>query len=251
MPVNLQNPNAMDTKWTPFATTHWSVVLTARDSAAAEISPALSHLCQTYWPPLYGFLRRQGYPRHDAQDLVQGFFERFVEHDVLQRVERDKGRFRCFLLASLQNYVANRKRDERAQRRGGGTQRIELDVDGVLERCEAALGTETTPEVTFDRLWAETVMEQAARRLRAEYESRGRGAFYEAVCRWLAREPGPGEYAAAAPELGLNDGALAAAVFRLRRRFRELIREEVAHTVQTPDAVQAEIRYLLQVLTSG
>ena len=224
--------------------------MTARDPSGESAAPALSALCQTYWPPLYAFLRRQGHAPHDAQDLVQGFFEHFLERDLLGSVNRDKGRFRSFLLVALRHYAANTQRDDRAQRRGGGARRIALDEAGMLERCEAALGAETTPELAFDRAWAETVMNQAARRLRAEYECRDKVALYDTLRVWLATEARPGDYARVAPPLGLTEGALAAAVFRLRQRFRELIREEVAHTVQTPDQISDEMRYLLQILTA-
>jgi len=234
-----------------FATTHWTMVMDARDSARQEVSPALTALCRLYWPPLYAFLRRQGHSPHDAQDLVQGFFERFLERDFLRSVDREKGRFRSFLLVSLRHYVANTRRDERTQRRGGGAPLLALDSPGTIERCEAALGTEATPEIAFDQAWAETVMAEAARRLRSEYVSRGKATLYETLCRWLATEAEDGEYARVGPTLGLSEGALAAAVFRLRQRFRELVREEVAHTVQSPEAINDEMHYLLEILTKG
>jgi len=243
-----QNP--IETARSIFATTHWTIVLSARETAAGNVSPALAHLCQTYWPHLYAYLRRQGHTRHDAQDLVQGFFERFLDRDFLRNVGREKGRFRSFLLASLRHYVANSRRDGNTQRRGGGVSRIMLDEPGVMDRYESALGIESSPDVEFDRVWAETVMEQAARRLRAGYEGRNKGELYESLRGWLAQEAEPGAYARVALSLGLTEGALAAAVFRLRQRFRELIREEVAHTVQSPDEIGQEMKYLLLVLTA-
>lgn len=243
-------PDPIDTVRGVFATTHWTVVLGARESGDGAAVAALGHLCKTYWPPLYTFLRRQGHAPHDAQDLVQGFFEQFLDRGMLRVVDPDKGRFRSFLLASLRNYVANQQREERTQRRGGRAQRIPLDEPGVLERCEADWGRDAAPEMAFDRVWAETIMSQAARRLREEYESRGRRGLYETLCRWLASEAAPGEYAIVAPSIGLTETALAAAVYRLRQRFRELIREEVGHTVQTPDAIPDEVQYLLKVLTA-
>jgi RNA polymerase sigma-70 factor (ECF subfamily) len=249
--VNHASQDPLKTAWGVFLTTRWTMVLNARDPTDEAVSPALSSLCRTYWPPLYAFLRRQGYSSHDAQDLVQGFFERFLDRDYLRSVDRDKGRFRSFLLVSLRHFVANTQRDERAQRRGGGAHRISLDEPGVIERCEAGLGSETAPELALDREWAETVMTQAARRLRSEFESRQKGALYETLRGWLAKEPEIGEYARTAPSLGLTEGALAAAVFRMRQRFRELVREEVAHTVRTPEAVDDEMRYLAEVMTTG
>ncbi|MBL9172679.1 MAG: sigma-70 family RNA polymerase sigma factor, partial [Verrucomicrobiales bacterium] len=209
-----------------------------------------AQLCRTYWSPLYAFLRRQGTPPAEAEDLVQGFFEQFLSKDYLRDVAREKGRFRSFLLASLRHFVANHHRDRKTQRRGGALPHLALDEPGVRERCESAAASPASPEATFDRLWAATVMERAARGLRAEYMDTGRGTLFEVLRTWLAREPQTGEYARVAPDLGLSEGALAVAVLRLRRRFRERIRQEVAQTVATPGDITGEMRHLLQVLTS-
>jgi RNA polymerase sigma-70 factor (ECF subfamily) len=232
-----------------FATTHWSVVLgigDARDAAAGE---ALTRLCQTYWPPLFAFLRRQGYAPHDAEDLVQGFFERFMAEEFWRDVHREKGRFRSFLLGALRHHVANVHRHDRAQRRGGSRVHVTLDEAGVSERCEAALATHAVAEQVFDRVWAETVLAQAGTALRREYEQGGKGVLYAGIRRWLASEARPGEYAGAAPALGISEGALAVAVHRMRQRFQQLVRAQVAHTVAAPGEVEEELRHLLAVLT--
>jgi RNA polymerase sigma-70 factor (ECF subfamily) len=224
-------------------------VLRARAEPAAA-SQALEALCRTYWPPLYTFLRCQGYAPDDAADAVQGFFERFLARDSLQAVSPEKGRFRSFLLASLRHYTANLRRDRRAARRGGGAVHVALDDPDPGARCEAALQTAARPEAAFDRVWAQTVMETAARRLRSEYVDDGRRELHERLRGWLAREARPGDYAVPAHALGMSEGAVAVAVHRLRHRFRELVRAEVAHTVQAPAEIDAEMRYLLEVLTT-
>lgn len=232
-----------------FATTHWSTVLSARGrEARTEVDAALTRLCQTYWPPLFVFLRRQGYSPHDAEDLVQGFFERFLAEDFIRDVAREKGRFRSFLLASLRHHVANVRRHQQSQRRGGRCVHTTLDDPGITERCEAALATEAEPELTYDRLWAETVLAEAAAELRREYAEAGKWALYDAVRGWLVVEARPGEYASVAPRLGMTDGALAVTVHRLRQRFRQIVRSQVAHTVQSPEEIEDELRHLLQVL---
>jgi DNA-directed RNA polymerase specialized sigma24 family protein len=222
--------------------------LSARDRANPAAPEALAQLCRTYWPPLFVFLRRGGHSPADAEDLVQGFFEELLARETLRHVAREKGRFRSFLLKSLRHHVANQHRDRRTQRRGGGLLHITLDDPALRERCEQALQAGGTSAEVFDRVWAQTTMAAAAAALRQEYEQSGRAALYAVVHRWLAAEAHPGDYTAAAPSLGLTEGALAAAVFRLRQRFRQLIRQEIAHTVQSPLEVDEELRHLLKVL---
>jgi RNA polymerase sigma-70 factor (ECF subfamily) len=232
-----------------FLTTRWSVVLRASGSDA-EQNEALEQLCRAYWPPLYAFLRREGYPQAEAEDIVQGFFERFVAKDYLRSVHPDKGRFRSFLLASLKHFASNVRRDARTARRGGSLIHLDVDDPGVAARCEAAAQASGGASVVYDRVWAETVMERAAQQLRAEYTSGGRAHIYERIRGWLAREARAGEYAAAGKDLGMSEGAVAVAVHRLRQRYRQLVRTEVAQTVPTPAEVDDEMRYLLEVLTS-
>lgn len=234
---------------TQFTTTRWTVVLQA---AGAESGPneALEQLCRVYWPPLYAFLRRRGYSSHEAEDVVQGFFERFLAKDYLRDVSPEKGRFRSFLLASLRHFAANVRRDRQTERRGGGVPHLDLDNPEIAARCEAALEADCRPEVVFDRVWAETIMDRAARQLRRDQVESGKAGVYEVIRVWLATEPRPGAYAAAATKLGMTEGAIATAVYRLRQRFRELVRAEVAHTVLSPTDVESELTYLLDVLSA-
>ncbi|MCC6232343.1 MAG: sigma-70 family RNA polymerase sigma factor [Verrucomicrobiales bacterium] len=231
-----------------FATTHWSLVLGARDEADTRAQEAMGRLCQIYWPPLYAWLRRQGYSAPDAEDLVQGFFERFLSLGYLRDVARDKGRFRSFLVASLRHYTLASHRHDRAQRRGKGEVPLVWDEPGVAERCETAWQRLEAPELVYDRVWAETVMSRAAQALRREYETSGNGGLFEGIRRWLAAEARPGEYAVAGPAMGMSEGALAVAVHRLRQRYRRLVRAEVAQTVSNPDEIEGELHHLLKVL---
>jgi RNA polymerase sigma factor (sigma-70 family) len=249
VPVKGSGSRAASDAQAHFATTRWSVVLRAAGSESQQ-TEALEQLCRAYWPPLYAFLRRQGHAPHQAEDLVQGFFERFLAKDYLDEVSPDKGRFRSFLLASLRHYAANVRRDQDTRRRGGTAIHFNVDEPAVAARCEAALRADHPPEVVFDRVWAETVMETAVRRLRTEYSDGGRANLYEAIRGWLAHEARTGDYAATAHALGLSEGAVAVAVHRLRQRFRQMVRAEVAHTVQSPAHVETEMRYLLEVLTA-
>jgi RNA polymerase sigma-70 factor (ECF subfamily) len=232
-----------------FTTTRWTVVLRAAGPDDQRLD-ALEQLCRAYWPPLYAFMRRQGHSPEMAEDIVQGFFERFLAKDYLRSVDPDKGRFRSFLLAALRHYAANVRRDGRTERRGGDAVFLDVHEPGVAGRCEAALQADSRPEVVFDRVWAETVMNSAARRVRAEYCDDGKVALYEVIRAWLATEARPGDYVTAAHSLGMSEGAIATAVHRLRQRFRQLVRAEVAHTVQSPAEVEDEMKYLLEVLTA-
>ncbi len=232
-----------------FATTHWTVILTAKDVSQPEAQEALARLCQTYWAPLYSYLRRDGHSSHDAEDLVQAFFERFLEKNFLKDVERERGRFRSFLLVALRHFIFNENRASKRLRRGGQLLRISLDVPEEELRCQSEMAHAGTPEKAYDRRWAQTIMGNARRRLRDEMTASRKSRNYEILQQWLATDPSPGEYEAAAPDLNLSPRSVGVAVFRLRQRFRELVRIEVADTVAEMDDVQEEMRYLLEVIT--
>lgn len=232
-----------------FATTCWTDVLSARPDGARAAGEALARLCTMYWPPLYAFLRRDGCPPEEAEDLVQGFFEQFIAGDYLRDVSRDKGRFRSFLLGCLKHYVANVRRELKTQRRGGSRPHLPLLDRETLERCEAALAANPPDDSVFDRVWAETIMHKSVARLRQEYSAAGKEATFNKLSRWLAAEAKAGDYARESSALGLTEGAIAAAVFRLRQRFRQFVREEVGNTVQSPQEIDGEMQYLLTTLT--
>lgn len=233
-----------------FHTTHWTVVLAAREADSAAAREALASLCATYWPPLYAFIRRQGATPHEAEDLTQEFFARFLERNPLEAVRPDAGKFRSFLLTCLKHFLSNERRRARTQKRGGGAPVVSLEADTAeayyLE--EAARGA--TPEVLFERRWAFTVLNTAMEQLRQEYVQRGKGALFDDLRGFL-----PGD----APEIprvelvarhGMSASAVDVAVLRVRKRLGALLWEQVSRTVASPDQVKEELRYLLSILGS-
>jgi DNA-directed RNA polymerase specialized sigma24 family protein len=250
MTWRLDEQRALPSKATCFATTHWSVVLSAKESDAPEAGEALEHLCRTYYYPLYGFVRRQGYPPHEAQDLTQEFFHRFLAKDYLASVAREKGRFRSFLLASLKHFLGAARVRDAAIKRGGRTSFVPVDDERVEERYLLEPKSEVPPEVFYDRGWATTLMERALKGLREEFQLEGKAELFEQLRTFLSREPVAGEYATAAAAANMTPGAFSVAVHRLRQRYGQRVRTEVANTVAHPTDVEEEVRYLFAVLTA-
>jgi DNA-directed RNA polymerase specialized sigma24 family protein len=232
-----------------FTTTRWSVVLAARHHATPEATPALEALCATYWYPLYGWLRRQGHGPPDAQDLTQSFFAFLLERDALQTVHPDKGRFRSFLLASLKHFVANEWDRARALKRGGGNRMISLDDEEGEVRFRQEPSRELPPDKAFEQSWAMTLFGAVLGRLREDYAAEGKVALYDVLHPYLTDEQGRAPYAEVARRLGLGEGAARMTVLRMRRRFGELLRAEIAQTVNSPEEVDQEIRSLLAAVT--
>jgi RNA polymerase sigma-70 factor (ECF subfamily) len=230
-----------------FVTTHWSVVLTAGRTDTTRARAALENLCQTYWPPLYAYVRRRGYSSEDAQDLTQAFFARLLERNAVGTVAPEKGRFRSFLLASLNHFLSDEWDKARAQKRGGGKV-ISFD----LQSAETQLGEipveRSTPEKAFEHRWAITLLEQVYQRLGGEYRAQGKGALFDVLRATLAGASDAAPYAELAKQLGLSEGAVKVAVHRLRQRYRALLRETIADTVSTPEEVEDELRYLFRTL---
>jgi RNA polymerase sigma-70 factor (ECF subfamily) len=231
-----------------FALTHWSVVLAVGRSDSTQARTALEKLCRTYWPPIYAFVRRQGHPPHDAQDLTQEFFARLLEKKSLADVDRAKGRFRSFLLASLKHFLANEWDKARAEKRGGGRALIPIDAQAAESSCVIDPADNLTAERIFERRWALILLEQVLQRLRQEYIHDGREKLFEQLKVTLTEASRSVPYAQIAPRLGLSEGAVKVAVHRLRRRYRELLRAEIAETVASPAEVEEEIRNLFAVL---
>jgi RNA polymerase sigma factor (sigma-70 family) len=231
-----------------FNTTHWSVVLLAGKEQTPQGEAALEHLCRTYWHPLYVFIRRQGYNPEDAQDLTQQFFARLLERNDFGEVDPHKGRFRTFLLTSLTHFLSNERDRVQAAKRGGGRKIISLDEiqAGEFYRFEPA--SELSPDKLFDQRWAMVVLEQALHRLREELAAGGKAAQFEELKPYLTEEPGEGEYAKVAARVGQTPQAVAVTVYRLRQRYRELVRAEVAQTVSSPLELEREMRHLLEAL---
>ena len=232
-----------------FATTHWSVVLQAGTSESTQGNRALEELCRAYWLPLYTFVRRQGYGPHDAQDLTQGFFVRLLRSNSFSVVAPEKGKFRTFLLASLKHFLSDARDYERAEKRGGGQRLVYID-EAEAEQCYLQMPVvDPEPEKTFDRRWALTVLEKAAERLTEEYVASGRAQIFEALKAFLSSEALPGQYEEMAPKLGMSPNAVGVAVHRLRQRYRECIRLELAQTVASPQDLDQEMEYLFSVLS--
>lgn len=231
-----------------FATTHWSVVLSARDQASPQAEEALERLCRAYWCPLYAFVRRQGYRPHDAQDLTQEFLARLVHKDYLHPVEQGKGRFRTFLLVAMKRFLADARDRARAQKRGGGIAPVSLDAASAERRYQLEGVDEWTPEKLYERHWALTLLDRAMSRLRQEFATAGKAEEFDCLKVFLAQEKGAVPHADMARQLGVSEGAVRVAVHRLRRRYRDLFHEEIAHTVGNPQEIEEEVRHLLSVL---
>jgi len=232
-----------------FASTHWSTVLAAGDSASPASHEALEKLCRAYWYPLYAFVRRKGHAPEEARDLTQAFFERFLAKHYLKDVVREKGRFRSFLLLACKRFLCDQFDRATAAKRGGGVSFIPLDaLDAEAQFNEQALSS-LSPEAVFDRGWAEAMVQGSLQRLRAEFEAAGNGSPFHEIKRYLSRPADRAAYSAAGERLGMSADAVAMAVMRLRRRYRALVRAEVANTVATPAEIDDEMRYLIQLLT--
>ena len=240
-------PDNQPSRQSIFVTTHWSVVLAAANSDTTRARAALENLCQTYWHPLYAYVRHRGYSPEDAQDLTQEFFARLLERNAVASVAPDKGRFRSFLLASMNHFLADEWDKARAQKRGGGKV---FSFD--LQNAETWLGeipVETfTPEKAFEHRWAITLLEQVYQRLGDEYRAQGKAALFDALRITLAGKSQAAPYAELAHTLKMNEGAIKVAVHRLRQRYRALLREMIADTVSSPDEVEDELRYLFRTL---
>jgi RNA polymerase sigma factor (sigma-70 family) len=227
-----------------FVTTHWSVVLTARDENSPESSEALEALCRTYWFPLYAFVRRQGRNPHDAQDLTQEFFARLLEKGYLNSAAQEKGRFRTFLLVALKRFLANEWDRQHAQKRGGSALIVPIDPELAESRFMAGPVHELQPDLLFDRQWALTLLDRTMMRLREEYVTTGRAKLFELLRGCLAKDESALPYAEIAARLNLTEPAVKMAVQRLRARYREILRAEIADTVAGPEEVEEEIRHL-------
>ena len=230
-----------------FATTHWSVVLEAAHRDTTRARSALARLCQTYWYPLYAYVRRRGYAMHDAQDLTQAFFAQLLARQSLASADPERGRFRSFILTAMNHFLLNEWKKTTAQKRCGG-QMLSLDLAAAEERYHLEPATQAAPDQLFDKQWALTLLAEVLDRLEHEYQSEGKGGLFAILKQTLMglREAQP--YAELAPKLGLNESAAKVAVHRLRRRYRELIRDEIANTLDCSEDIEAEMRYLFSVL---
>ena len=231
-----------------FVTTHWSVVLAARDGVSPQAAQALERLCRTYWFPLYAYVRRQGHGAPDAQDLVQGFFARLLQGNFLENVGPQKGKFRSFLLASLNHFLSDEWDKARAQKRGGGQMLISLDDANAEELYLAEPDSHLTAEEMFEQRWALTLLAQALAQLREEFAAAGKKREFDHLKIFLSTLTGDGGYDAAAAELEMPVATIAVKVHRLRQRYSELIRAEIAQTVGSPAEIEEEMGHLFNAV---
>ena len=230
-----------------FTTTHWSVVLEAQgESPAAQ--EALEKLCRTYWRPIFAFLRRQGLPPEEAEDITQGFFAQLLERRKFSALRKEKGRLRSFLLGALKYFVADEQRRAMAIKRGKGQRLIPLQELRADERFDMEPSDPMTAEMIYERRWALTVLEQVLNRLKGEYATAGNAALFDSLKQLLPDEPGSPSQAEIATQLGMTENALRQAFYRFRQRYQSLLREEIANTVATPGDIEDELRHLIAVI---
>lgn len=234
-----------------FTDTQWSLVLTAGQTSSPGASAALEQLCRTYWYPLFAYVRRSGRSPHDSQDLVQEFFTHFLEQKHMRLADPNRGRFRSFLLVSLKRFLINEWSKANRAKRGNGRPLVSLEDEGAEERFAAESATNQEPDAFYDRQWAAVLLERAMSALRAELGRAGKLELFDRMKVYVWGERNSLPYAAMAGQLGMSEGAVKVAVHRLRRRYGELLRDEIARTVSAPLEVEEELRYLLAVIRSG
>src|SRR3984893_2962786 len=230
-----------------FPTTRWTLVAAAGDPHRKETRSALASLCENYWYPLYAYLRRRGYPADQAQDLTQEFFIRVLEGRYLDRADPKKGRFRSFLLTSLKFFVADEEDRQRTQKRGAGMV-VSLEFSRGEERYQREPAHDETPERIFERRWALSVLDRVVEKLRGEFVQHGRPEHFERLKVFLLGQS-DSPYAALAREMNTSEGALKVAIHRLRKRYRDLFRQEIADTVADPGEVESDLRFWAAALT--
>lgn len=228
-----------------FATTSWTGV----EHAQKGSQEALERLCSVYWYPIYSYIRRMGYSPEDAEDLAQGFFCELLEKNYFRAAQRGRGKFRSFLLVSLKYFLENDRDQRMARKRGGGVRLISLDDDTAEERYRAEPVSDLTPEKLFDQRWARTVLDQVQARIEEEYRARGKAALYEQLKVFICEETEMRDYEKVGAQLQMRPNAVAVAVHRLRHRYRELLREEIARTVASPADIESEMRHFYAALT--
>ena len=232
-----------------FTTTHWSVVLAARHEKSPQAAEALEKLCRTYWHPLYVYVRRRGYGPDDAQDLTQQFFALFLENERFGLADPDRGKFRSFLLKSVQNFLTDEWRRLHRAKRGGNAVRVPWNIEADEDAWAADLTDDLTPERAYERRWAMTLLEQVLSSLRTEYARAGKVRLFETLEDFLWGPDASISYPQIAAELSMTEGAVRVAVHRLREQYRERLRAEVAHTVDHPGGVDEELHYLIGLMS--
>lgn len=234
----------------PFTTTHWSLVLTAYASDTTTAAVALNKLCQSYWYPVYAFIRRKGHQPEDCRDLTQEFFAELLEKDFFKMADRERGRFRSFLLASVKNFLGHQWEKARAKKRGGEYGFVSLDAQEAEGHYALEPADPVTPDQLFERRWALTILEQTFVRLRGEYVTAGKGKLFETLQPCLSGDDTSRSYADIGAELNLSEGAARVAAHRMRTRYTELLRAEISKTLASPGEVETELAALRAALSS-
>jgi RNA polymerase sigma factor (sigma-70 family) len=233
-----------------FTTTRWSVVLAAGGATSPQGDVALAELCRTYWYPLYAFVRRKGYRPHDAQDLTQAFFARLLEKNYVAQADRERGRFRTYLLTALTHFLADEWDKTQRLKRGGGREIISFDGGSAEERYRLEPADQLDAAKLYERRWVTTLLDKVLARLEQEFRELGKGKCFEQLKGSLLAEETGLSYAELGPQLGMKEDAVKQAVHRMRRRYRELFREEIAQTVAGPAEVEDELKHLFAVLST-
>ena len=231
-----------------FTTTHWTVVMAAADPDSPHARAALEKLCRAYWYPLYAYVRRDGHNPHKAEDLTQAFWERLLDKNFLAGVCREQGRFRSFLLTALKHFIVNDWRASQAQKRGGGCKIVSFDEPKSELRYQVESADHLTPELLYHKRWALTVIERVMARLEAEFREAEKSDLFEEIKGFLAEKKAT-PHAAIAKRHGISVSAVGVAIFRLRKRYKELLRDEIAQTVKNPSEIEDEIRFLITALS--
>jgi DNA-directed RNA polymerase specialized sigma24 family protein len=225
-------------------------VLAAGSTPTPDSRASLAALCKVYWQPIYAFIRRNGYDRDQAEDLTQGFFVAMLEKNYVGDADRQRGRFRTFLLAAVKHFLANEWDKTHALKRGGGTTAVPINPREAEEWYVPEAIDQRTPESLFERRWALSLLEHVIGKLRVEFAGKGKAEHFDKLSLVLDGEPAANRYEGLAAELGVSAGALRVAVHRMRNRYRELLRAEIADTVSTPEEIDEEIHFLLSVLST-
>jgi len=242
------NPESGKEPAMQFNTTHWSVVLAAGEAGSEQAAAALARLCQTYWFPVYAFIRKRGNSPEEAQDFTQEFFSIFLEKNYVAKAARDRGRFRVFLMSSVENFLHNQYDRARAQKRGGGQKLISLDGADAEERYQMEPVEEADPVRVYEQQWASTLLETVLTRLRNDFGAEGRAGLFDDLQAHLWGETETIPYPQLAEKFGLSAGNVKTIAHRLRERYREVLREEISQTVAKPGDVDDEIQYLMRIV---
>lgn len=231
-----------------FRTTHWSLVLAVGAEATTHSRRALETLCTLYWYPLYAYVRRRGYDAEEARDLTQGFFARLLRRHIVETADPGRGRFRSYLLGALKHYLADEWDRAHALKRGGGQAMLSIDVEAAEGRFRHEPADELTPQKLFDRRWALTLLDTVLAQLQDEFVQKGKERIFDRLKGFLSGETGGVPYSRIASELGMTEAAVKVTVHRLRQRYQQLLRDEIAQTVTSEEEVEEEIRYLIEAI---